>query len=218
MKLIRPACVLLAVLAGTASVSAQTAPATPLPGDRPGQTPAGQQAGTVQAPTAAPTPAPRQRTSPHDTISARIDTCRITVVYGRPYSKDPKTGEIRKVWGALVPAGKPWRTGADEATLFITQLPLDLAGTHLPSGAYTLYTLLAEDGSAQLLISRKLGQWGADPYDATQEFARVPLTKEPLEPQLDQFTMALERNPAGGGFLRLKWETTQFSLPFTVKK
>lgn len=202
MKLIRPTYVLLAALAGPASVSAQTVP-----------TPA-----TPAAPATTPVPAPRQRTSPHDTISARIDTCRITVVYGRPYSKDPKTGEIRKIWGALIPAGKPWRTGADEATLFITQLPLDLAGTHLPAGAYTLYTLLAEDGSAQLLINKKLGQWGADPYDATQEFAKVPLTREALEPQLDQFTMALDRNPAGGGFLRLKWETTQFSVPFTVKK
>lgn len=198
MKLVPLACTLLAALAGTATISAQPTPATAT--------------SSVQA------PAPRQRTSPHDTISARIDTGRITVVYGRPYSKNSKTGELRKVWGALVPAGKPWRTGADEATLFITQLPLDLAGTHLPAGAYTLYTLLAEDGSAQLLINKRLGQWGADPYDATQEFARVPLTKEPLEPQLDQFTMALERNPAGGGTLRLKWETTQYPVPFTVKK
>ncbi len=198
MKLVPLACTLLAALAGTATISAQPTPAP--------------------ATTSAQAPAPRQRTSPHDTISARIDTGRITVVYGRPYSKNPKTGELRKVWGALIPAGKPWRTGADEATLFITQLPLDLAGTHLPAGAYTLYTLLAEDGSAQLLINKRLGQWGADPYDATQEFARVPLTKEPLEPQLDQFTMALERNPAGGGTLRLKWETTQYSVPFTVKK
>lgn len=198
MKLVPLACTLLAALASTATISAQSTPA-------PATT-------SVQA------PAPRQRTSPHDTLSARIDTGRITVVYGRPYSKNPKTGELRKIWGALIPAGKPWRTGADEATLFITQLPLDLAGTHLPAGAYTLYTLLAEDGSAQLLINKRLGQWGADPYDATQEFARVPLTKEPLEPQLDQFTMALERNPAGGGTLRLKWETTQYSVPFTVKK
>ncbi len=200
MKLIRPTYVLLAALVGTASVSAQTAPAPATPA----------------APATAP--APRARTSPHDTISARIDGNRVTLVYGRPYSKDPKTGEIRKVWGALVPAGKPWRTGSDEATLLITQQPLDLGGTALPAGAYTLYTLLAEDGSAQLLINKKLGQWGADPYDATQEFARIPLTKESLDTQIDQFTMAFERNPAGGGFLRLKWENTQFSVPFTVKK
>jgi hypothetical protein len=173
----------------------------------------------AQAPASATPPAgPRARTSPHDTISARIDGNRVTIVYGRPYSKDPKTGELRKIWGALVPAGKPWRTGADEATLLITQQPLDLGGIALPSGAYTLYTLLADDGSAQLLINKKLGQWGADPYDAAQEFAKVSLTKEALPAQLDQFTMAVEKNPAGGGFLRLKWENTQFSVPFTVKK
>lgn len=173
----------------------------------------------AQAPAPAPgSPPPRARISPHDTISARIDGNRVTVVYGRPYSKNPKTGEIRKIWGVLVPAGKPWRTGADEATLLITQQPLDLGGAALPAGAYALYTLLSEDGSAQLLINKKLGQWGADPYDATQEFARVPLIKEALASPLDQFTMAVVRNPAGGGFLRLQWENTQYSLPFSVKK
>ena len=195
MNLIRSTLVSLA-LASAASLSAQTAPtpATPAPAQ------------------------PRPRTSPHDTISARLDGNRVTVVYGRPYTKDPKTGQPRKIWGALVPAGKPWRTGADEATLLITQQPLDIGGTALPAGAYTLYTLLAEDGSAQLLINRKLGQWGADPYDPTQEFAKVALTKEPLATQLDQFTMAVEKNPAGGGLLKLMWENTQFSVPFTVKK
>jgi len=162
--------------------------------------------------------APRVRTSPHDTISARIDNNRVMIVYGRPYTKDPKTGQPRKIWGALVPAGKPWRTGADEATLFVTQQALDLGGTTLPAGAYTLYTLLTEDGSAQLLINKQIGQWGADPYDAKQEFAKVALKKDSLEPAVDQFTMALEKNPAGGGVLKLAWENTQFSVAYTVKK
>ncbi len=191
MKLLRPVFLAVALL-GTAVLPAQTTP--------------------VAAPAA-----PRVRTSPHDTISARVDGNRVTVIYGRPYSKDPKSGEIRKIWGALVPAGKPWRTGADEATLLITQQPLDLGGTALPAGAYSLYTLPADDGSAQLLINKKIGQWGADPYDATQEFAKVALTKETLSAQLDQFTMAVEKNPAGGGVIKLLWETTQYSVPFTVK-
>jgi hypothetical protein len=196
MKLIRPILIALA-LAGTASLSALPTPAAAQP--------------------AAPAQ-PRPRTSPHDTISARIDGNRVTIVYGRPYSKDPKTGEIRKIWGTLVPPGKPWRTGADEATLLFTQQSLDLGGTALPAGAYTLYTLLADDGSAQLLINKKIGQWGADPYDATQEFAKVALTKEPLTPRLDQFTVALDKNPAGGGVIKLMWENTQYSVPYTVKK
>ncbi len=161
---------------------------------------------------------PRPRTSPHETIHLRADNNRVTVVYGRPHSKAPRTGAARKIWGGLVPFGKVWRTGADEATLLITQQALDIGGAAVPAGAYTLYTLPAEDGSAQLLINRKIGQWGSEAYDESQELARVPLAREELTDPVDQFTMALERNPAGGAFLRLRWEHAQFSVPYSVKK
>src|SRR5829696_6916929 len=62
--------------------------------------------------------------SPHETTSALIDGCRVTLTYGRPFTKDPKTGEPRKIWGTLVPWDKAWRTGADEATVLMTQKPL----------------------------------------------------------------------------------------------
>jgi len=34
---------------------------------------------------------------------------------------------------------------------------------------------------------------------------------------VDQFTMAIEKADAGG-VIKLMWENTQYSLPFTVKK
>jgi hypothetical protein len=174
---------------------------------------------TLTAQTAATAPVqPRPRTSPHETIGLRHDGNRVTIVYGRPYSKAPRTGEIRKIWGELVPYGKVWRAGADEATLLITQQPLDLGGVTVPAGACTLYVLPAADGTAQLLLNKKIGQWGSDPYDEAQELARVPLTPGTLAEPVDQFTIALERNPDGGGWLRLKWENTQYSVPFAVKK
>ena len=45
-----------------------------------------------------PVMAQRQRVSPHETISGVIDGNRVTVVYGRPYTKDPKSGDMRKIW------------------------------------------------------------------------------------------------------------------------
>ena len=60
---------------------------------------------------ALPLAAQQKRISPHETISKVIDGNRITVIYGRPYTKDPKTGEMRTIWGGLVPYGKVWRTG-----------------------------------------------------------------------------------------------------------
>jgi hypothetical protein len=167
-----------------------------------------------------PLAAQQKRVSPHEIVSARIDGALVQVIYGRPYSKDPKSGEVRKIWGGLVPYGKVWRTGADEATTLIAQKPLVFGDTTVPAGAYTLWTLPAEDGSAKLIINKQIGQWGAGPgiYDEKNDVARVDLKKDALEKPLDQFAMAVSRNPAGGGLLKLMWEDTQYSVAFTVQK
>lgn len=167
--------------------------------------------------TTLPLLAQQKRTSPHETVSAVVDGNRVTVVYGRPYSKDPKTGETRKIWGGLVAYGKVWRTGADEATTLITQKPIMFGETTVPAGAYTLFTLPQEDGSAKLIINKQLGQWGTQ-YDEKQDLARVDLKKDALEKTADQLALAVSKNPAGGGVLKIMWENTQFSAAFTVQK
>jgi len=167
-----------------------------------------------------PLMAQQKRISPHETISKAIDGNRIMIVYGRPYTKDPKTGQTRKIWGELVPYGEVWRTGADEATLLITQKPIVMGETTIPAGAYTLRTLPNEDGTAKLIINKQIGQWGIGPgsYDKDQDLARIDLKKEALDAPVDQFTMAISENPSGGGILKMMWENTAFSTPFTVQK
>ena len=164
---------------------------------------------------------PKPRVSPQETITANIDGNNLKIVYSRPYSKDPKSGEIRKIWGKLVPYGKVWRTGANEATLLTTEQPVVMGGTTVPAGTYSLFTLPAADGTAKLIVNKKTGQWGI-PYkeqsEATNELARIDLKKDTLDKTVDQFTMAIDQNPSGGGVLKMMWENTQFSVPFTVKK
>jgi hypothetical protein len=164
-----------------------------------------------------PAAAQQKRVSPHETISTVVDGNRVMVVYGRPYTKDPKTGENRKIWGKLVPYGKVWRTGADEATLLITQKAILLGKTAIPAGAYTLFTLPAEDGSAKLIVNKQIGQWGLQ-YDEKQDLARIDLKKDALDAPVDQFTMAVEKNAAGGGVLKMMWENTQYSVGITTQQ
>jgi hypothetical protein len=162
---------------------------------------------------ASPLMAQQKRVSPHETISAVVDGNRITVVYGRPYTKDPHSGEPRKIWGGLVPFGQVWRTGADEATLLITQKPILLGDTPVPAGTYTLYTLPEENGSAKLIVNKQTGQWGTQ-YDEKQDLARIDMKKETLDKPVDQFTMAISRS----GELKLMWENTGYSVPIKVQK
>ena len=151
-----------------------------------------------------------KRASPHETIELLLNGKKVTISYGRPSMKG------RKIVGGLVPFGQVWRTGADEATLLITQKPINLGGTAIPAGAYTLFTLPAEDGSAKLIVNKQLGQWGLQ-YDEKQDLARVDLKKATLESPVDQFTMAIAKNPSGGGVLKMSWESTEYSVPITVQ-
>jgi hypothetical protein len=166
-----------------------------------------------------PLAAQQPRLSPHETISKVVDKNRVTIVYGRPYMKSPKTGEVRTVWGGtLVPPDAVWRLGSDEATLLITQKAIVLGGVSIPAGAYTLCLFEAANGSAKLIVNKALGQWGIPYTQESQELARIDLTKETLDASAEQFTMKLEAVKGGGGKLSLAWDTTQFSVPFTLAK
>jgi hypothetical protein len=158
--------------------------------------------------------------SPHETTSAVIGDRhtgnRVTITYGRPHTKDPKTGEARKIWGGLVPWGKAYRLGADEATLLLTQKPLVFGATTIPAGAYTLYLVPSETGVSKLAFSTNLGKWGV-PVDESHDLARIDLIKTALAQPVEQLTLAVENDTAtGGGVLKIMWETTQFAAPFTV--
>lgn len=153
--------------------------------------------------------------SPRESVSARIDRSDITVVYGRPYLRDPRTGEPRKIWGALVPFGRVWRTGANEATTFTTTRDLEIGGKTLAAGTYTLYTIPEERGG-KLIVNRQTGQWGTE-YDGNRDVLQVELKREPLRNPVQQFTIQIEPRASAGGVLKLQWSDAQFSVPFTVK-
>jgi hypothetical protein len=55
-------------------------------------------------------------------------------------------------------------------------------------------------------------------YDEKQDLARVDLKKDVLEKTADQLAIAVAKNPAGGGTLKIMWEDTQYSAAFTVQK
>jgi hypothetical protein len=162
---------------------------------------------------ALPVMAQRPRVSPHDLTGAVIGGNRVTVYYGRPYTKDPRSGEARKIWGNLVPFDQPWRLGADEATTIITQKPIMIGDVLVPEGAHTLYLIPAADGSAKLAISTAVGGWGI-PVDTKHDVGRTDLKKDALPTPVDQLTLALGRD----GLLKISWESAQYSVQLSAPK
>ncbi len=145
---------------------------------------------------------------PRDSVQAIIDGKRILIEYGRPSMRG------RKIMGDFVPYNKVWRTGWGKATTLMTEADLELGGMEIPRGVYTLYTLPSET-QWKLIINKQTGQWGTI-YNPQQDLARINMEKRRLTTPVEKLTFVLERNGNYSGVLRIEWETTSLSLPFSV--
>ena len=146
-----------------------------------------------------------QRPSPPGTADCTINGKKVTISYSRPSMKG------RKIMGELVPYGKVWRTGANEATTLTTAADLDIGGAKVPAGTYTLYTLPTE-GTWKLIINKQTGQWGTE-YDQGQDLARVDMTKTAIAVPVEQFTISLDQSGNNSADLVVEWEKTRVSVP-----
>jgi hypothetical protein len=122
----------------------------------------------------------------------------------------------RKIFGDLVPYGEPWRAGANDATTFVIDTNVTVAGKDVPAGSYTLFTLPKPD-SWMLIVSKQTGEWGI-PYPGEQyDFARVPMKVSKLPSPLENFTIAFDQD-GRTCTMRLDWETTRAAVDITEKK
>jgi hypothetical protein len=144
--------------------------------------------------------------SPHDTVEWTIDGAKITLSYGRPYLKG-------RPLETLTPAGKIWRTGADEATTMITDKQLMFGSLIVNPGTYTVYTVPGA-GTWKLVVNKQTGQWGTE-YNEGQDLGRADLKVEKLDKPVEQFTISIDDTP-GGGKLRLEWGGVRASTDFMV--
>jgi hypothetical protein len=164
--------------------------------------------------------AKKARPSPPEVASANIDGNEIKINYSRPSVNDPKSGEKRKIWGSLVPYGKVWRTGANEATVLTIDKPIVIGGSDLPAGKYTLFTVPTEGAGSKLIINKKTGQWGI-PYNETaekeNELARVDLKRGATPSNLERFTITIEKTGAGSGQIKFAWADAFYTVDFKNK-
>jgi hypothetical protein len=134
----------------------------------------------------------------------------ITVSYSSPRMRG------RKIFGDLVPFGEVWRTGADNATAFVTNTDLVAGGKNVPAGSYTLFTLPTQD-KWTLIVSKQTGEFGI-PYPGEKfDFARLEMKLSKLPSALENFTISFDQAGASCT-MKLDWETTRASIDLSEKK
>lgn len=136
---------------------------------------------------------------------------KIWIDYGQPHARG------RVVMGTLVPFDTVWRTGANSSTTLSTDVDLTIGDTFVPKGVYSLFSLPTRAGWA-LVVNKQTGQWGTA-YDASRDFARIPMATRTLSDAVESFTIALvpaQDAPPAHGRLVLAWGTVEGSVPWKV--
>lgn len=121
----------------------------------------------------------------------------------------------RKIYGELVPFGKVWRAGANEATTLVTDTDLSVGGTTVPAGSYTIFTVPNAD-KWSLVISKKTGEWGTAYPGPDQDLARIDMTASKLPGAVENFTIAFDQS-GSACTLRMDWENTRASVDIKSK-
>lgn len=148
------------------------------------------------------------RPSPPATAAGKIGQANVTITYSAPSVKG------RKVFGELVPYGKVWRAGANEATIFMTDKVINVEGKELPAGKYSLYAIPMEN-EWTIIFNSETGQWGIKRGgDTTRDQAKDVITVNVKPKKAGQMTEKLEYKINSNGF-SLIWDNTE--VPVAVK-
>lgn len=128
------------------------------------------------------------------------------VLYSRPQLRGRDVATV-------VPEGKLWRLGANEATELTLYTPMKLNGKSISAGSYTLYAI-PSDGQMTVIVNSATHVWGAYNYNEANDVARITVPLQEEGDSLEAFSMAFEEQ-SNGFNLHMGWGYFRASVPFT---
>ena len=149
-------------------------------------------------------------TSPHDIVYFRtnkISPPKIKVLYGRP----KKNG--REIFGNVIPYGKIWRVGANEATEVIFYNDVVFGETEVKAGTYVLYAIPDQD-EWTLILSSNTDVWGTYEYEEKYDVARTNAKVSKAE-FLEAFSIGFKDKGKHVNMV-LAWDTTRITTPIKL--
>jgi Protein of unknown function (DUF2911) len=147
--------------------------------------------------------------SPTQEVKQNFGLSSVELSYSRPAMKG------RKIFGDLVPYGKVWRTGANQATTITFGDDVTIGGTKVPAGKYGLLTI-PDAVEWTIIITKQLDVTSPAAYKQDQDIVRVKAQPQTLPFSVESFTISfddLKPSSVNIGFL---WDNIYVALPVTT--
>lgn len=137
------------------------------------------------------------------------DKAMIRITYTRPAKNS------REVFGKLVPYGKVWRAGANEAPEIKFYQDVMFGGKKIPAGNYALLTIPNEK-EWTIILSSDLDQWGAYSYNESLDVARVNVPAQKSDNTLENFSIQFAKKDEKTATMYIGWDTTMVAVPISL--
>jgi Protein of unknown function (DUF2911) len=152
-------------------------------------------------------PAQARKSQPA-TVMQAIGATQLTIAYNRPGARG------RKLFGELVPWGKVWCPGADEATTIAVTRDVLVAGQRLPAGKYSIWAI---PGPAEwTLIFSKAADVFHIPYPGPAQDALRVTVKPQTGPFMEALAFYFPAADADRAVLNLHWGETVVPVPLAA--
>jgi hypothetical protein len=126
------------------------------------------------------------------------------IIFSRPHKQG------RRIFGALIKYGEPWRLGANEATELELFQPVMIQKKLIPQGRYVLYCI-PQEKTWTIVFNKNLDAWGLK-QDPRKDVYRFDIQAQQKDMSVEYFSMVFEKTP-GGADLVMAWDNVEARLP-----
>lgn len=144
--------------------------------------------------------------SPRQVISQQFSVTKISVDYGRPSVRG------RKIFGELVPYGKIWRVGANEATNITFEQSVLFGGKPTKIGRYAIF-ITPEEHEWTVVLNYDADAWGAYSYDPNENAIEVKVPVQTQKELQESLEISFEGISETKINLQIRWEYSKVDIP-----
>ncbi|MDO5105086.1 DUF2911 domain-containing protein [Capnocytophaga sp.] len=149
--------------------------------------------------------------SPRQVISQQFSVTKISVDYGRPSVRG------RKIFGELVPFGKIWRVGANEATNITFEQGVLFGGKSTKPGRYAIF-ITPEEKQWNVALNYDADAWGAYSYDPNENAIEIKVPVQEQKELQESLEISFEGISDTKINLVIRWEYSKVEIPIEVDK
>lgn len=148
----------------------------------------------------------KPRPSPLAVVTCLYKDTYLKITYSQPHM------QRREVFGKLVPFGKVWCTGANEATEISCTRDININGLDLKAGTYSIFTIPEKD-KWTVIVNADLGLWGSYNYNPKTDVLRfdVPVLAV-ADVVYEPFSIWIDQKNDKADWM-MAWDKTKVLIP-----